>query len=72
LFSNCDKNGDGILEKEEFVGFYSNCSRNEKRLTVRENLKAFNIRPDLKKWREVFEENDTPKTELPRYFISTQ
>jgi Ca2+-binding EF-hand superfamily protein len=53
LFQTYDHNGDGKIEREEFLSFYRTCSRGEKASTVRENLKAFNVRPDLKKWSEV-------------------
>jgi hypothetical protein len=33
-------------------------------------LKAFNVRPDLKKYSEVGEEAATSVEELPRWFIS--
>lgn len=37
---------------------------------MRENLRAFNVRPDLKKLSEVEDEAAPPAPELPRYFIA--
>jgi hypothetical protein len=37
---------------------------------VRENLKAFDVRPDLKKWSEVEQEAAPAVGDMPRYFIS--
>ena len=41
------------ITKEAFLDFYKACSRSEKSRAVRENLGAFNVRPDLKKWSDV-------------------
>jgi len=72
LFNNFDGNKDGVLDKEEFLRFYQNCCRGEKATTVRENLKAFNVRPDLKKWSEIEEDSGYAPSELPRLFLSQQ
>mmetsp|Transcript_33660 Transcript_33660/g.51970 ORF Transcript_33660/g.51970 Transcript_33660/m.51970 type:complete len:108 (+) Transcript_33660:3574-3897(+) len=47
LFQQWDSNHDGVLEKEEFCNFYRTCSSSEKENTVRDNLRAFNVRLDL-------------------------
>lgn len=57
------------MQLSEFLIFYTTCSRGEKATTVRENLKAFNVRPDLKKLSEVEDEATAIVEELPRYFI---
>lgn len=69
LFQAYDADGDGKMQKEEFLVFYTTCSRGEKATTVRENLRAFNVRPDLKKLSEVEDEATAVVEELPRYFI---
>lgn len=70
LFQAYDGDSDGKIEREEFLGFYRTCSRGEKAVTVRENLKAFNVRPDLTKMSEV-EDDAAPAVEgLPRHFLS--
>lgn len=43
----------------------------ERPQTVRENLKNFNIRQDLRKWSEIGEAATAKKEEMPRYFLST-
>jgi hypothetical protein len=69
LFQTYDRDGDGNIEEPDFLAFYTSCSRGEKALTVRENLKAFNVRPDLKKASDV-EDEAAPRAEtLPRYFM---
>lgn len=72
LFANYDSNKDGNLEEEEFIRFYHNCSTSDKVGTVRENLRAFNVRHDLKKWKDIKSHNSLPASELPRYFLSKQ
>lgn len=52
------------------MAFYKTCSRSEKATTVRENLKAFDVRGDLKKWSEIEQEATLGVEEMPRYFIS--
>ena len=52
LFKAHDSNNDGRIEREEFLGFYENASRT-KVDTVRENMRAHNIRADLKKLSEI-------------------
>jgi Ca2+-binding EF-hand superfamily protein len=69
LFQAYDADGDGKMQKDEFLVFYTTCSRGEKATTVRENLRAFNVRPDLKKLSEVEDEATAVVEELPRYFI---
>lgn len=69
LFQAYDADGDGKMQKEEFLVFYTTCSRGEKAATVRENLRAFNVRPDLKKLSEVEDEATAVVEELPRYFV---
>lgn len=50
LFETYDKNKDGLLEREEFVGFYLECSlKPEKKRVVWDNLKTMGIRNDLKR-----------------------
>jgi len=66
-----DGNKDGKLEEHEFLKYYANASRERAHL-VRENLKALNIRPDLKWWSDVGDdENSSAVEELPRHFMSS-
>lgn len=69
MFQTYDGDGDGKIQREEFLSFYKTCSRGEKAGTVRENLKAFNVRPDLKKLCEVPDEGAPKAEDLPRYFM---
>ena len=52
MFKAYDINNDGKIERQEFLSFYDQASRN-KPDTVRENLRAHNIRNDLKKLSEI-------------------
>lgn len=52
LFKTYDINNDGKIEREEFLTFYTNASKG-KGETVRDNLRAHNIRNDLKKLSEI-------------------
>lgn len=52
LFNAYDYNNDGFIEREDFMKFYETSCK-VKPDTVRENLKAHNIRPDLKKLSEI-------------------
>lgn len=50
LYKAYDKDGDGILEMNEFVGFYSeSCLKQDKKRVVWDNLRTMEIRNDLKK-----------------------
>lgn len=69
FFAEWDKDGDGRIQLEDFVSFYSTASR-DKATVVRENLKAFNVRPDLIKWSDVGGEDSTAAEDLPRNNIS--
>ena len=52
MFKQYDINSDGKIERPEFMIFYETASRNKPQ-TVRENLRAHNIRNDLKKLSEI-------------------
>ena len=52
LFKTYDIDSDGRIERSEFMSFYETAARGKPE-TVRENLKAHNIRNDLKKLSEV-------------------
>lgn len=69
LFKTYDSNNDGKIERSEFLQFYEISSRN-KPDTVRENLRAHNIRNDLKKLSEIQEESSYTNVQMPRYKIS--
>lgn len=69
LFKVYDTNGDGRIERSEFLTFYENAARG-KGETVRENLRAHNIRNDLKKLSEIHEDSSFASEEMPRLKIS--
>ena len=52
LFRAYDSNKDGKIERHEFLTFYAESARSKPE-TVRENLRAHNIRNDLKKLSEI-------------------
>lgn len=70
LFAQYDKDGDGKILLEEFLTFYATASRGDKPAVVRDNLKAFNVRPDLVKWSDLGEQESTAVGDLPRHFMS--
>ena len=69
LFKSYDTNNDGRIEREDFLVFYESAARN-KAETVRENLRAHNIRNDLKKLSEITEDSSFETEDMPRYKIS--
>jgi hypothetical protein len=69
LFQAWDADGDGKMQLSEFLAFYKACSRGDKANTVRENMRAFNVRPDLKKMSEAEDEAAPKASELPRYLV---
>ena len=71
LFKQYDTDNDGKLQREEFLSFYKTASR-DRPSTVRDNLRNFNVRPDLRKWSEVGDETALKSEELPRNLLSTQ
>ena len=56
VFNQYDLNKDGRIERSEFLQIYENAARSKPE-TVRENLKAHNVRADLKKLSEIQEES---------------
>ena len=69
LFKQYDHNTDGFLEEDAFLEFYQSSART-KQSTVRDNLRAHNVRNDLKKLSEISAEGDMNKDDMPRYKIS--
>lgn len=69
MFKNYDTNNDGFIEREEFISFYEMAGRSKPE-TVRENLRAHNIRNDLKKLSEIEETSLFSNEDMPRYKIS--
>ena len=50
LFDTYDKNKDGFLDREDFVGFYRECAlKPEKKRVVWDNMKTMGVRNDLKR-----------------------
>jgi len=70
LFQQYDKDGDGKIKLKDFLTFYATASRGDKPAVVRDNLKAFNVRPDLVKWSDLGEQASTAVADLPRRFMS--
>jgi Ca2+-binding EF-hand superfamily protein len=69
LFKTYDIDNDGKIERQEFLIFYET-SCNNKPETVRENMRAHNVRPDLKKLSEIQEESSFSVEDMPRFTIS--
>ena len=71
LFSTYDRNKDELLEREEFLEFYTECCyKPDRRKVVWENLKTMGIRNDLKKMSEPYQFYVEDKTTLPRYQLA--
>ncbi|MCQ2816905.1 MAG: hypothetical protein MJ252_06545, partial [archaeon] len=69
LFRERDANNDGLLEKEEFVEFYSDSTKAKPHL-VYENAKCMGYRNDLKKMNEGYFPENTDKSTMPRYQLA--
>ena len=68
LFQSYDHDGDGKVQRDEFIEFYRQaCIRKEE--VVRANILAHGYRNDLVKLSSVSVEN-SDKTVLPRYILS--
>ena len=69
LFAAHDSDKDGVLQREEFVKFYTDAavSRPER---VWENIKNHFIRGDLLPYREIHEESCFSKSQMPRHSLS--
>lgn len=52
LFETYDTDRDGKLQMADFFAFYATASRDRKGV-VMDNLRNFNVRPDLKRWSDV-------------------
>lgn len=71
LFEKYNKSGTGLLDREEFVQFYIDCTLNpQKKKVVWDNLKQMNVRNDLKNYDDPYETHLVDKTSLPRYSLS--
>lgn len=70
LFEQYDTDRDGKLQMTDFFAFYATAARDRKGV-VMDNLKNFNVRPDLKRWSDVASKEAAKKEELPRYILST-
>ncbi|KAM3147422.1 hypothetical protein pb186bvf_000229 [Paramecium bursaria] len=66
LFANHDKDKDGLLEKDEFIEFYQQSSKNFLS-AVWKNIHSFNYRNDLKSIEQEVELNEQ---ELPRAILA--
>ena len=69
LFKTYDTNADGLIEREDFISFYTKASQGRAE-TVRENLRHHNVRADLKKLSEVKDEENFEAPDMPRFKIS--
>jgi hypothetical protein len=71
LFAQFDKNKDDLLERDEFVAFYKDCSLQPgKKKIMWENFRNMGIRNDFKKLSEPYNANNEDKTVLPRYQLA--
>jgi hypothetical protein len=71
LFMLHDKNRDDLLEREEFVAFYTDCATTpSKKKVTWENLRNMGIRNDLKKFEDPYQTYNEDKTILPRYELA--
>ncbi len=69
LFNSYDGNKDGLIEREEFLRFYEDASR-EKPERVFDNLKSHFVRGDLTKCSDVYLSQEFTKEQMPRHTIS--
>lgn len=65
-----DSDDDKNLDLKDFLKFYYVNASGPHEIIVRKNLKALNIRADLKPMNEIFEDLDFSETEMPRYTLS--
>ena len=69
LFAQYDTDKDGKIQRSDFLRFYETAARSKPEI-VRENLRAHNIRADLKKLSEIQEESSFKTEDMPRFKIS--
>lgn len=70
LFHAYDSNKDGVIEREEFIQFYENASRDSK-VTVCQNLHNSRVNTDdLRQFNEMYEELPFAEQDMPRNSLS--
>ena len=68
LFNQRDHNRDGLIEREDFVSFYTEATVSKPKL-VYENLRAMNVRNDLKMMKDPYYDENANKEVMPRYTL---
>ena len=69
LFDLHDSNKDGVIEREEFLTFYLNATK-DKISRVHDNLANHFIRKDFIKMSDLHEDAQFSKQQMPRYTLS--
>lgn len=70
MFEPLDQDKDGKLQREEFYQFFLKALQLGRDQTVRDNIKAHNVRNDLKFLDEVETKRILPADQMPRMTIS--
>ena len=65
-----DRDKDGLMNLKDFLDFYYDACMGAGLKAVKENLKAHNVRLDLKKISEMTEAVDYAEHEMPRYTLA--
>ena len=70
IIDTYDTDKDDALDLEDFLQFYYKAASGPNDSNVRKNIKAHNLRADLRKMADIYEDVTFSETEMPRHTLS--
>lgn len=71
IIEKYDTDDDKSIDLGDFLRFYFDAASGANDANVRKNIKAHNLRADLKKMSDIYEDVTFSETEMPRYTLSS-
>ena len=70
IIAQFDTDDDKCIDLDGFLNFYYDACKGPGIQNVRKNIKAHNVRADLKRMSEIYEDVTFSETEMPRFTLS--
>ena len=70
IIKKYDTDNDEAIDLTGFLNFYYDAASGTNDSNVRKNIKSHNLRADLKKMSDIYEDVTFSETEMPRYTLS--